>query len=340
MRLRGALAILIALAGSAGARGPDGLLAIVIQPNNGVPAVVRPGDTFEAVLTQKAPLSLVSDSGKTQLSAEWSEIHPGRFAALCMVPADAAPGAYAIEAQAGDEPDTNGRAVYVRADIPSTYRFAHVTDTHIGSNRHPRSSEDILGDEINALKEEEPDFAVFTGDLTENGTLEQFQRFLTLLDTCPFPTYVCAGNHDRKALNYEQTFGPVIYTFKFGEDGYLAFDTKDYVTAAGLDNHDARLHQLRRAIKPSRWSIGLTHRFNLDLGIRCQLTAFVDNPLDHVFVGHEHRENREDEKRVPWGRTGITLTPAGIDGFVRLVEVAPGGIKPGPVERMAVIKRR
>jgi hypothetical protein len=144
---------------------------------------------------------------------------------------------------------------------------------------------------------------------------------------------VCAGNHDRKELNYEKTFGPLVYSFTYGPDGYLVFDTKDFLTAGQLDPQMADLQRLRRKIKPSRWSIGATHRYEPTMSMRSQLTLFVDDPLDVLLFGHWHRES--EQSHVPWGTTPIVATPAAVDNTWRLVLVTRTGIHPQDVQTLS-----
>ncbi len=337
------LVVLIA-SWAAAARAPDGTLAIIYTPNNGIPAMVQPGGTFEAVLTGKAPLQLLGPNGPIPLRIHWEERPSPFFHARCTVPAQTPTGCYALEAVARDQRDRNSRSVYVVESFPETYSLVHVTDSHIGSNRHPRPSEAIFRDLLSFINEmaepgrspEEgevkPAFVLISGDLTEDGTADQFKKFVELLDHSVLPTFVCPGNHDRLAHNYEKNFGPATYMFRFGEDGYLAFDSKDFLTADELGPQDGQLETLRRAMAACRWAIGFTHRYEPLMGMRSQMVLFVDNPLDFLIFGHWHRENTEQEKRVPWGSTAITVTPAAIDGSLRLIRIGPYSITPHKVE--------
>jgi len=216
--------------------------------------------------------------------------------------------------------------------MPNDYPVVHVTDVHIGkANRDP--APDVmfrrLIEHVNGIKAA---FVLITGDVTENGTPEQFRTFIEILDTCVLPTFVCVGNHDRQGLNYENTFGPLVYSFQYGPDGFLVFDTKDFITADNLDAQVGELQRLRRAIKPSRWSIGVTHRYEPSMSMRSQLVLFVDDPLDGLLFGHWHRES--EVKSVPWGTTPIVVTPAAVDGAWRLILVTQTGIHPQEVQML------
>ncbi|MBX7258753.1 MAG: metallophosphoesterase [Candidatus Hydrogenedentes bacterium] len=327
-------ALLPAIAASA--RQPDGTLGLLQTPNNGMPAIVRPGDTFIVTALHESTIGLQAPEGTTELQVEWSGLPGGKAKGLCTVPATVAPGTYALEAKTADTADTNLRSVYVIESFPSKYVVAHVTDTHIGTTRHKRPSEDIVRDVFAAVNGTDAAFALITGDLTESGEIEQYVSFLSVLDTCTKPTFVCAGNHDRKELNYERFFGPDVYSFRFGDDGYLSFDTKDFLVADDLSGQATEIQLQRRAIKSARWSIGFTHRYEMDMGMRAQLALFVDDPLDYLIFGHWHRENNDKEKSVPWdgwrGPTKITVTPAAINGEMRFFDVDKSAVTPRPVQ--------
>jgi len=324
------IAALFAVAVSTAARAPDGTLQLLRIPNNGIPAIVIPGGSFEACLGKQAHLQLVADepnAGTQALTAEWIEEPGGTVKALCTIPEETPPGCYALEAVAENETDRNVRSVFVRDSFPEYYLVAHLTDTHIGSARVPELAAKNFAAVLKAAEAAEAAFTLITGDLTDGGEPEQFQQFLAILDSSGLPTFVAPGNHDRKAFNYEHFFGPVTYRFLFGQDGYLSFDTKDFITADGLGEQDTHLEILRRQIKGCRWSIGFTHRYEPNMGMRSQIVLLVDDPLDHLIFGHWHRANTEEERVVPWGATPITVTPATLNGSLRLFDVSARGIR-------------
>jgi len=332
------LAGLLLISAAALARQQDGTLDVIVTPNSGVPVILLPGQSFDVVLTRRADLHLANDGPGPALAVEWYDMPGDRVQARCVMDPDAEPGEYALEAVVDSGVDRNPRAVYIRRAYPDYYLVAHVTDPHIGSARHVRDASDIFRDVIAATNESKAAFALITGDLTQDGTPEQLQEFLRIMDGCTLPTFVCPGNHDRAALNYEQFFGPLAYMFCFGQDGYIAFDTKDYLPADELGAQDADLEVFRRDIKAARWSIGFTHRYEAIMGMRSQIVLFLDNPLDHLIFGHWHRANDDTEEAVPWGTTPITVTPAAVDGMMRLFDVSAQGVKPRPPQRVAALE--
>jgi len=320
------------LATAAAARNPDGTLGLIQTPNNGIPAMVLPGGVFECILLEQASLQLAGEAAAYPLAPVWNELPGERWRGVCTAPPNTPPGAYALEATAGDKKDRTTRAVFIRQEFPDYYVVAHLSDVHIGKEGRSSPPEDVARELFKAVNRSDASFALITGDLTENGEAEQFRLFLELLDTCTLPTFVTPGNHDRLGQNYEQFFGPTTYMFRFGRDGYLVFDTKDFMMADDLGPQDGQLEVFRRALLdddstgPSRWSIGVTHRYEPTMGMRSQLILFIDTPLDWLFFGHWHRENTPEEKTTPWGATRLSAVPAAVDGYLRLIDIADGGI--------------
>lgn len=320
----------------AGAREADGTLGLIQLPNDGVPVIIAPGATFDAVLTEPAAMFLEGGGHQYALEGAWTPLPGNRVKVACTTPDTIPPGGYTIVAATHAKTDRTPRSVYVRESFPEIYSIAHVTDTHIGKDHpYPRRSDDIIRDVLRAVNEAEVAMALITGDLTEGGEEDEFRRFLALLDLCAAPTFVCPGNHDRKNTNYERFFGLHYYMFTFGQDGYLVFDTKDYVTADDLGAQPGALERFRRILKPSRWTVGVTHRYEPSMGMRAQISLFLDNPLDFLVFGHWHRENTEQEKTTPWGHTRMIVTPAAIDGYIRIIDMTARGMLPRPVQQIA-----
>lgn len=328
---------LLLCATAAVARNEDGTLGLLQTPHNGLPAIVTAGSAFPVVARDKAELTIKSESNAHALTVEWVPQTNGGFVGTCTVPEGVAAGAYALHAVAASGEDTNSRTVYIVESFPTEYVLAHVTDTHIGKPR-PRGAEAIITDVFANVNQSDAAFVLVTGDVTENGSVEQFQGFLRVLDTCERPTFVVAGNHDRQALNYEAFFGPPAYFFRFGPDGYLGFDTKDFNVADDLVAQPGALEVYRRELADSRWAIGFSHRYEPDMGMRGQLVLFVDNPLDHFIFGHWHRANTKAQRAVPWGDTRITVTPAAINGEMRYFDINAAGIHPRDPEKVTTIE--
>lgn len=353
------LAVFFVLVSVSWGRTPDGFLDLILLPNNGIPSIIKQGERLHIQARRKGEVMLVREDERFPLAVDWKEMPGDLLSGTAEIPQDVGIGSYALELVA-DHTDRNSRAVYVVKEFPKEYTVVHITDIHIGSNRHPKPSEMIFRELATRVNEKcrqidldwqsnqrqdgstseaqtaEPippvAFVLITGDLTEGGEAVQFQTLVDLLDLFELPTFVCAGNHDRNSLNYEKTFDQLTYCFYFGLDGFLFFDTKDFLIADEAGPQDGLLERYREAIMPARWSIGATHRYDPTMGMRSQLTLFVDKPLDFLFYGHVHREANPEERVVPWGTTPVCITPAGIDGAYRLVTIFENRILPHETE--------
>ncbi len=111
-----------------------------------------------------------------------------------------------------------GFSVFARPLKP--FRFALVTDTHVGN---PTSDEDLYRTvkDINSL----PDiaFVIISGDVTEFGSYDELRTAKCLLDELNVPYYALPGNHDSNwsesgTNDFLRVFGNETFGFDF--NGY------------------------------------------------------------------------------------------------------------------------
>lgn len=328
------------------ARAEDSTLFRIWSPHDGQPVLTQPGGSIEILLRRTGPtaslpaFSLVgADGTEHPLSAAHTGTEQSVFERYsCMVPDTITPGGWALQVREPDGTvDTNRRAVWIFEKEPAAYYvLAHLTDVHIGKQRTSGPDpETMFSSVIEAINGTDAALCAITGDITEYADPRQFQLFLSLLDRFKVPTLVCSGNHDRDNLQYERFFGAQTWARTFGSDGFLVFDTKDYVVADDWGPQPGTLYRLRRMLRPCRFTIGLTHRYESSMGMRAQLILFVDDPIDLLLYGHTHRERRPGEG-PSWGTFETLITPAGVDGYYRLIDITAQGPIPRPVSQVAV----
>ena len=104
-------------------------------------------------------------------------------------------------------------------------RFAHVTDTHVGSNN---AAEDLIRtvNDINA--QNDIDFVILSGDITEFGSDQELLLAKQILDRLNKPWYIIPGNHDSKWSesgnnSFVRVFGDEKFVFEKG--GFLFIGT-------------------------------------------------------------------------------------------------------------------
>ncbi len=105
------------------------------------------------------------------------------------------------------------------------FRFALVTDTHIGSET---SAEDLRRTvrDINSM--DSVAFAIFSGDITEFGSDAELLLAKQILDSLTKPWYIVPGNHDTKwsesgGNSFRKIFGAETFSFRYGS--YLFIGT-------------------------------------------------------------------------------------------------------------------
>ncbi|MFC6100570.1 outer membrane protein assembly factor BamB family protein [Olivibacter domesticus] len=100
------------------------------------------------------------------------------------------------------------------------FKFAHVTDTHVGSE----TGADDLRRTVQDINENiDLKFVIVSGDITEFGADEELKLAKQILDSIAIPYYVIPGNHDTNwsesgGNSFRNIFGSE--TFYFTYDGY------------------------------------------------------------------------------------------------------------------------
>ncbi|MCK5051410.1 MAG: metallophosphoesterase [Candidatus Cloacimonetes bacterium] len=106
--------------------------------------------------------------------------------------------------------DTTRNAVHLIPELKTNYSFIHITDSHLPTHIYypdPFSLTDStevedLRQVINDINLINPEFVLFTGDLVNEGEMEEFEnrRVYTkaqkLLEELEVPFYLTSGNHD------------------------------------------------------------------------------------------------------------------------------------------------
>ncbi|MXV49529.1 PQQ-binding-like beta-propeller repeat protein [Pedobacter sp. HMF7647] len=102
-----------------------------------------------------------------------------------------------------------------------SFKFAHVSDTHIGSN----NAADDLRRTVNDINANDSlKFVVITGDITDFGADTEIRLAKQILDSLNKPWYIIPGNHDANwsesgSNTFKKVFGAETFVFTYG--GYL-----------------------------------------------------------------------------------------------------------------------
>lgn len=88
-------------------------------------------------------------------------------------------------------------------------KFIHITDSHWGVDAtkfntvnyhiqqgYPDQAQEIVDALCRYIEKEEIDFIVHSGDITDDGSVQQIELCKKLFANIPVPLYLCLGNHD------------------------------------------------------------------------------------------------------------------------------------------------
>ena len=158
---------------------------------------------------------------------------------------------------------------------------------------------------------EPPVCIVATGDLTQSGTPDEYQRLRQILEESSVPVYLLPGNHDRREAlcaafgdhSYLRGFEPAVqYTIEFSQLRVIALDTSEGTRRGGfLDGTRLRWLDERLRERPQTPTILAMHHPPFPTGVRNfdgqefegrqALGAIVrDHPqIQRVICGHIHQ---------------------------------------------------
>lgn len=111
------------------------------------------------------------------------------------------------------------------ASSAQVIHFAHVTDTHVGSQTGLSDLAKTV-DDINLQKD--IDFVLLTGDITEFGSDEELLAAKNVISQLKMPWYIVPGNHDSKwSESGDNSFVKIFGAeqFAFEKEGYLLIGT-------------------------------------------------------------------------------------------------------------------
>lgn len=193
-------------------------LTVIMRPILPVPAIRTPGSSFviealapEATTGWRASLTRSDYERSLALTNVSYVTDDARWYMTATVPSGTPAELYDLRLRAsGGIDDTAAHAVAVRDSIDGTFYIVQITDTHLpthrfwyqsGADTDTTEMEDLraLIEDINLMN---PDFVIHTGDLVNEGELEDFmaRRYFTkaqrVLEELTVPLFMVPGNHD------------------------------------------------------------------------------------------------------------------------------------------------
>ena len=131
------------------------------------------------------------------------------------------------------------------------FRIVHFSDSHISPHGNfVEESFDWTVKDINNL-DPQPDIAIHSGDLTDNGVVKEYEFAVTKLQTLEPKVLVAPGNHDEKNFGhslFQEMIGPVEYELKLGDVSIFMTDSPQ------PDRDEGRLGRRRQTHLEERMS--------------------------------------------------------------------------------------
>jgi predicted phosphodiesterase len=226
-------------------------------------------------------------------------------------------------------------SVLVATAQSKPFRFAFISDTHIGSP-DGKAEEDLRRtvQDINSIKD--LSFVVLTGDITELGTNAQLQLAKQILDSLHIKYYIIPGNHDTGwsesgGLSFSTVFGADKFSFSYNGIHFIGCASGPYVRMS--DGHVPRdavnwLGNELKKIKPGEPIVFLNH-YPLDNGLDnwyevVNMLKKKNTILALCGHGHNNRPVQAEEIPAVMGRSNLRAKAAA--GGYNVVDVRTDSI--------------
>ncbi|GDX41875.1 serine/threonine protein kinase [Bacteroidota bacterium] len=198
----------------------------------------------------------------------------------------------------------------------SSFRFAFVTDTHIGSP-NGAAEEDLRRTVQDINEQKDLAFVLLTGDITELGTQEELLLAKKILDSLKIPWYIIPGNHDTGwsesgGLGFTQIFGMDRFSFSHGGIQFIGCASGPYVRMS--DGHVPRdavnwLDSTLAAL-PDNSPLVMVNHYPLDNSLDnwYEVTDRVRKKnIALAICGHGHANKKMDFEGIPgvMGRSNL-----------------------------------
>lgn len=212
-----------------------------------------------------------------------------------------------------------------------SFRFAEVSDTHVGSDNALEDLQRTVND-INS----QPDlaFVIISGDITEFGADAELQLAKSVLDGLKKPWYIIPGNHDTKwsesgGNTFRKVFGDETFAFTYG--GYQFLGTNCGPNMRMGPGQVPRenmvwLDKVLKKVKKSTPVIYINHYpQNADLNNWYEaIDRLKQYNIQMILCGHGHSNGQYDFDGVPGMMCRSNLRAKDSIGGYNIVTIADG----------------
>lgn len=193
-------------------------------------------------------------------------------------------------------------------------KFAHVSDTHIGSNNADmdlrRTVQDINNDPT-------LQFVVISGDITEFGADKEIKLAKQILDSLNKPWYIVPGNHDGNwsesgANIFKQVFGSETFKFKAGKYVFLGTACGPNMRMGPGQIPRENIEWLDSVLKtiPDNTPVIFVNHYPMDAGLNNWFEALdrlKTKDIELILCGHGHSNHQLNFEGIPgvMGRSNL-----------------------------------
>jgi hypothetical protein len=198
--------------------------AVIVEPSQGRPIFITPGETFYFVMRLRP--GVFGDVGfslrhaleptvRVPLKPATPPSYADEYCTLVLlVPLGVHPGLYDIEVGTDAGAHTARHSVRVVDQFKDKFRFIHLSNMNVGD---PTAAfDDMIPREVNLLA---PEFIIATGDYTEwaraRDDAASWQRVLDYFARFSAPVFMLCGAHDHEA-SFLNLVGKIVDAFDYG----------------------------------------------------------------------------------------------------------------------------
>jgi 3',5'-cyclic AMP phosphodiesterase CpdA len=189
----------------------------------------------------------------------------------------------------------------VSADKPVV--IAQISDLHLGSVYYRSTLAEAMLEEVNALR---PDMVAVTGDLTDMGLLDEYERARALLDRIECERMlVVPGNHDARnvgEVHFESHFGTRSPEIRVGSVHVIGIDSSEPDLDSGRVGREKYRWIEERFAETDEFKIVAIHHHlvpvpgtgrerNIVADAGDLLRVLAESGVDLVLCGHKHVPN-------------------------------------------------
>jgi outer membrane protein assembly factor BamB/predicted MPP superfamily phosphohydrolase len=205
-----------------------------------------------------------------------------------------------------------------------TFRFAHVTDTHVGGSA---GAEDLTRTVEDINQQIDLDFVILSGDVTEFGSEKELLEAKSILSKLNKPCYITPGNHDSKWSesgnnDFIRIFGAE--SFSFEKNGFLFIGTAsgpNMRMAPGLVPREqiVFLESILKNMKDQKQAIIFINHYPLDESLSNWyevIDLLKTRNIQVCLLGHGHNNKLFNFEGIPgiMGRSNLRAKNA-IGGY-------------------------